>query len=112
MVKCSMLTDAEEESKFLEHLRFVRMVLNCNDASFVTMLLDRIKSEVYMDVLLSLIERSQILPRAILIETVWLFIGFFTADKRIINELINKRLLEGLAELLSTPDPDLLENVH
>lgn len=111
MVKCSILADEEEEAMFLEHLKFIRMALNCNDSSFVTMLLDRIKKEVYMTVILSLIERSQVLPRAILIETVWLFIGFFAADNNIINELIDKRLIECLAQLISAQDPELLENV-
>lgn len=112
LVKYSMFSNSEDEARFLEHLRFMRMVMNQNDNMFTTMLVERIKKEVYLDVLFSLIERSKTLSKAILVEMLWLFIGFFTADKRIINELINKAVLECLAELISTEDMDILENVR
>lgn len=103
--------DTESESKFLNCLRFLRIVINHNDTVFCNMLVNKIKSEVYMDVFFSLIERSKVLSKEVLIETLWFFTGFFNVDRNLIDPLVNKEFLKHLDDLIDTDDLLILEQV-
>lgn len=106
-----MLKNTEEEEEFYKSLKFLRKITNQPDNDLITTLISEYKKDIHINVLFSLIERNEILPKYIVVELLWFFIGFFNADKRVINEILTVKTLKSFASLLTIQDTDILENV-
>ena len=111
LAKYCLYKDEEEEKLLLNSLRFLRIVFNHNDSGFVTMLINHIKKEIYIDALFSLVERGHKLPKEIIVEVLWLFIGFFNSSKNLIVELMSQEAIQDFSKLLVFDDIEILENV-